>query len=452
MKNPEEVTVESIDVKMYLQRGAQDYYIETAIENYTGLPIFLYHPSGIPEQIPPTLVGPNTLKGVVVTVHRRCGRGKPMSKYDNGRGNPEFCSDLRAVRVFVPARCLQARPVYIQEISSSISFENNLEFIRTVNCADSEYIAELTRDISQNYFDKGYPSPLLINCNIHNLNVDTLTVAINGELMDVQPMHNFTATEYIEISVQRGFDRIVTQIDHDEVNWSDTKSFEVKIFDQIWIFGTDRAAVQRKVTERRLALSKTFTEAEFNEKIELKTKDVKQELASNQRDLALANDEIKALKQKLKQTSEELADANSYSRQTYEQRSMSEKYAQECLKRETAGIENETLREKMRLEAENNRIKLEADKAKLEAERKISELKVEKEIASKSKTDADTTLTILKVAAAAIPIIVSIGTWVYKSGKVVASHAGPIGAAISAGLTVCESVAKAGKWLWKKFF
>lgn len=389
-------------------RNVVDFYQELAIVNTTGEDVYLARADGKIITIPTVTASALNPRLEIKYLYRT---GRPGSKGTFYDKTPTSYTkmELPAASISIPYRKLLDGAYFIPSLGMSCAIQRHLAVIQETNPLGQQYQEKYIRDISEKFLS-GSTTPFVIYGNTHNSEYKYLYLKVNDRLMSVVLDHRHDQPEFIKLMINRG-----GRYDTMEINdlvWDDKNAgvFTRIVEGQVWIFGVDRAMVQKAITDEVNDRLSHRSDVEVDSLIEQKTAELRKELKNKEDILAQIQKENELLKKDLATTKSELDRANSASRASYEQQVLAAKLAAQQM-------EQENIKQKQRLQEEEARLNRERDFYKFKYEQEINNAKVEKEQMSTRATQASSLANIAKAAATIIPLIVSAAIWFTSRGN-----------------------------------
>lgn len=415
-------------------RNTVDFYQELAIINTTGEDVYLARADGEIITIPTVTanaLNPRLEIKYLYRTGRPTSRGTFYDKTPSSYGKLE----LPAASLSIPYSKLLDGAYFIPSLGMSCAIERYLAVIKETNPLGEQYREKITREISEKFLSGG-TTPFVVYGNTHNAEFKYLYLKVNDRLMSVVLDHHHDQPEFVKVMINRG-GRYDT-VEFKDLVWDKKHAgvFTRTVIDgQPWIFGVDRAMVQKAITEEIDNRDAYHSDEEVDFIVAQKTASLRKDLKNKEDLLSQVQKENDLLKKDLQTTKAELDRANSASRASYEQQVLAAKFAAQQL-------EQENLKMKQKLQEEEARTNKERDYYKFQYEQKINDAKVEKEQISTKATQVSSWANIAKAAAAIVPIVISAAVWFTSRG-----HADPksvydlvdgvhLGSVVSAGVSV----------------
>lgn len=387
-----------------IDQVSSGWYSETCIENHSGESIYVMRPSGEIQEVAPLFRSQNFGRRVIVKHAYRCGLVNP----DPGMitGKPTYASPkYPRIDTEINFSRLIAGPLFLMEFGIALATEANLSRLKEENYLDPDFYHRKILDLSHTYFECGYPTPLVINANCHDPSIDFLYVEINGTMMSLKVRHDLESPEYLDVSVNLGESHDIVHVDFD---WSKSEVKDVQIKNQIWIMGTSRDKVFRRIKEKADKNKTLLTQEEVNRLLEEKTQELQRKLDEAIREKEQTARKLELMKTDLSNANAELARANDMSKATFEQQQLAYKLA-------TQSEERALNREKQDLLRDQTRWAQEQAQAKAEADLAIARAKVHKEQLSLQGAEATNISTLAKSATILLPIVASAAIWIGRA-------------------------------------
>lgn len=389
-------------------RNVVDFYQELAMVNTTGEDVYLARADGKIITIP-TVTASALNPRLEIRYLYRTGRPNSKGMFYDKTPSSYTKMELPAASLSIPYSKLLDGAYFIPSLGMSCAIQRHLAVIQETNPLGQQYQEKYIQDLSEKFLSGG-TTPFVVYGNTHNSEYKYLYLKVNDRLMSVVLDHRHDQPEFVKLMINRG-----GRYDSMEINdivW-DTKHagvFTRVVEGQTWIFGVDRAMVQKAITDEVDDRLSHRSDTEVNSLIEQKTAALRKELKNKEDLLAQIQKENELLKKELTTTKSELDRANSASRASYEQQVLAAKLAAQQM-------EQENIRQKQRLQEEEARLNKERDYYKFKYEQEINKAKVEKEQMSTRATQASSWANIAKAAAAIVPLIVSVAIWFTSRGK-----------------------------------
>ena len=399
-------------------RDSCDFYAEVVIFNNTGEDIYMANADGeiitIPA-LPSTASDFNARLEIQYTY--RSGRAtksfRPIKSYTN------LNNELQTITTTIAFERLLRGATFVPQVGCSFATHKHLSDIQESNCLGKAYRDRVYAKITEEVFS-GRSSPIVVYANCHDKQHKYLFLDVNDGLSSVVLDHKTELPERLSVAINQGGVYTTYDVPVDWSNLKNVSAFVGNIDDHEWIFGIDRAAVQKRITakiEKRLA---SKSDEEIAAMVRAKVASLEAKLEEKTRLLEQAHREIEILKKDLATTKSELERANDFSRASYEQQILAAKLAQQQQ-------EQENLKEKERLQKEQERINREREYAKFQYEQEINRMKVEKERANAQATKASNTSVYLKALLAVAPIITSVVSYIVGKMSAASIAGGIIG-------------------------
>ena len=408
MQSNDGVQIDQVTSMSYFtDRDMSDFYSEITVRNSTGVDIYFARADGDIFTVPATSLTRVQDPHVEIRILVRAGRPDPDQRFFNG--SPALARMKMPTKVItISYDRLLSGVVFIPELGVSCALGKHIARLQDGNCLGDEYRTRLTKEISEKFL-AGHTSPITVYGNIHDTSITHLYLELNERLVSVVLDHRQEQKETLLISFNRG--GVYDTRELKDLDWKKSSAWETVIDGTSWIFGTDREAVQKKITSRKNRLLSRRTDEEVNELLEQRTAELRRELESKDKQLEQVQRELKLTKDELKNTKVELENANDLSKSSYEQQILAMKLAAEQAAREAEREKQEFLREQERLRRER-------DYSQFEYGRRINEAKARKEDLSTKASEAASWANILKAMAVILPSLLTIMTFLSKNKAV----------------------------------
>lgn len=403
------VQVDQVVSGTYLtDRDSCDFYSEFTIRNTIGEDLYFARADGEIFTVPASTLSRVQDPHVEIRILVRAGRPDPSQR--TLHGSPSYAKMKLPTKVItIDYDRLLSGVVFIPELGTSCALGKHISSLRESNYLSDAYKTRLIEETSQ-HFLSNYATPIVVYGNTHDVSLPYLYLEINERLTSVVLDHRLDLPEKLIISINRGGKYDAYEIREKDLDWKNSSAWETTIEGTSWIFGTDRAAVQKKITARKNKSLSRRTDEEVNELIEQRTAELKRDVETRDQQISQLQKELKLVKDELQNTKTELNKANSYSQASYEQQVLAAKLAAQQQ-------EQQNLKEKQELLREQERLQRERDALKFEYEKRINEAKVRKEDLSVKSSEASTWATIAKSIAIILPAVISVVSIVIAQRK-----------------------------------
>lgn len=385
-----------------LPTSSSSYYRELTIENYSDEMMYMMDETGKMTELPPYPHPSSFERKVVINILEKNGFDTPGLPF-NGKVYTSEVPKFPVTRITMSLTALTLDAVYVEEAGIAISNALHRDRLGDVHRLTKNYYLNFYRQLHEK-FDQGYNTPMIINANCHDETKTHMFVGVNGLVASVVIGHDRTIPEHLTVSLNRGEKRLLAEINYD---FQKGGLMVDSIKGNVWYFSTERDDVTKTIAKDRSEyvskLSKTEVDqmieealAEAKGQIEALTKEneqLKAELASVRKDLALSQGE--------------LSKANNSTQLTLDQQ-------MQFMKLQTAQEERDLLRERKSVAQEQ------ADK-KHAQDLEIAQAKVAKEHLSVQSAELGNFGTVAKTAAVIAPIAASAYIWHAKAASSVAS-------------------------------
>lgn len=437
------VTYRESKTSVSLMKTCAGGYGELVIENHTGEPILVLWPNGEVDEIP---CSSNGLPKRQVLVSNLSG----TNPWPHSGSVFNASASYNKTDVAVPVELLEKGPFFVRQAGIFIS-KTSVVDLKEYYSLDPSLSRRMGYLAAENYIVNGGGTPIIIEANTHNEDINFIYFGINGLISSTRVKHNQEESEYLTVHTNKDGRYLREEIKFD---FASDDLVEVLVGGVAWAFSIKRDRLYQYLEEKRLSetrkISPTELEGMFRDKFS-ELNNVLDEMSkineNNKREISL-------LKAENSRLTKELEAANNETRKSYEQflidkKIESQEKAMEAEERkhqleeevsklklaaqkQTAAIESEKqlttltasiqsavaaqqkliaeqemMRQKFRMEQEATTLKTEADK-------KIQEAKIRKEELSVASAEASTIGTVVKTLALVAPTVIS-AYLLYKS-------------------------------------